>query len=149
MAGPKFTGSARTSSPEGFATFRPGVFFEAVRDHPGRKYLVANASLALVARGLGCTHVVIPRVDCYLQIDRAARACAFRGPAVVLCCAGMASEGLLARLHRRNPAGTYLDCGHVFDAMAGALTRPHTRNNVDGIVDFLLEHYTPMFVKNL
>jgi hypothetical protein len=134
--------------PVGIRDFSTRRFLEAVRDYPGRKYLVGNASLALVARGLGCSHVVIPRVDCYLQIGRAERACAFHGPGIVLCCAGMASEGLLVRLHRKNPSGTYIDCGHIFDAMVGVLSREYTLENSGGIVDFLFENYTPMFVTN-
>ncbi len=134
--------------PLGLRDFSTRRFFEAVRGYRGRKYLVANASLALVARGLACTHVVIPQVDCYLEIGRAERMCAFRGPGIMLCCAGMASEGLLARLHRQNPAGTYIDCGHVFDAMIGRLTRAYTQENAGGIVDFLFDHYTPLFVNN-
>ena len=100
-----------------------------------------------VAQGLGCRHVAIPERDCYLRIGRAERACRFRGPGIVLCAASMAAECLIYRLHRRNPAGTYVDCGHIFDAMVWRPTRRYTKRNVDGILELLKEHYCPMFPK--
>jgi len=59
-------------------------FLESVRDFRGRKYLVANRWLAPVAKGLGMAHVRIPESNCYLAIDRAERACRFRGQGLVL-----------------------------------------------------------------
>jgi len=120
-------------------------FLEALRDLPGPKYFVGNRSLAPVARGLGCTHVEIPPTDCYRAVDRVERACRLRGPGIVLCCAGLAAPCLVVRFLRGNPAGTYVDCGHIFDAMVGEPTRLYTRQNEGGIVDFLRQSYAPMF----
>jgi hypothetical protein len=116
-------------------------FFEAVRDHAGPKVLVGNESLAPAARGLGCRHVVIPRTDCYRAIDATEADCRSEGPGLVLSCAGMASECLLCRLHRSDPAGTYIDCGHIFDALVGHPSRIYTRNDHGGILGWLAAHY--------
>ena len=129
----------------GFRDFSTKRFLEVVRDYQGPKYLVANRWLAPVAQGLGCKHVAIPERDCYLRIGRAERACRFRGPGIVLCAASMAAECLIYRLHRRNAAGTYVDCGHVFDAMLLRPNRRYTVENLDGILELLKEHYAPMF----
>ena len=122
-------------------------FLEAAKEFPGPKYLVANRWLAPIAHGLGCRHVTIPERNCYWTIDATEKACRFAGRGLVIFCASFASECLIRRLHRRNPSGTYVDCGHVFDAMAGRITRPHTKRNVDGILELLEEHYCPMFPK--
>ncbi len=122
-------------------------FLEAVRDFDGPKYLVANRWLASVARGLGCAHVTIPETDCYLEINRVERACRFRGTGLVLLCASIATECLVYRLHRRNPSAVYVDCGHVFDAIVWRPSRCYTRDNDRGILQFLKEHYAPMFHK--
>lgn len=121
-------------------------FLDAVRQYAGRKYLVANRRLRCVARALGCTHVVVPERNCYLRIDRAERACRFRGPGLVLLCAGMAAECLIRRLRRRNQAASYVDCGHIFDAMVDRPTRQYTQQNEDGIIDFLKVHYAPILL---
>jgi len=130
----------------GLLDFSTKRFLEAVQRFPGPKYLVANPSLAPVARGLGCTHVIVPRIDCYLTIDRAEEAIRFRGAGIVVCCAGMASECLLARLHRGNPAGTYVDCGHIFDAMVGVFSRDYTKQQE--VLALLDAHYVPAFVRD-
>jgi hypothetical protein len=119
----------------------------AIRDYHGPKFLVANRRLRLVAKSLGCRHVVVPQKNCYLKIDRAERACRFRGPGLVLLCAGMAAECLIARLLPQNLQATYVDCGHLFDAMVSHPSRAYTKENADGIVDFLHTHYAPMFVR--
>jgi len=59
----------------------------------------------------------------------------------------MLSECLMCRLHRRNPLGSYIDCGHIFDVLVWRPTRDYTRNNSRGILEFLNEHYAPMFPK--
>jgi len=92
-------------------------------------------------------HVRIPESNCYLAIDRAERACRFRGQGLVLFCASMLSECLMCRLHRRNPRGSYIDCGHVLDVIVWRPTRDYTRHNSGGILEFLNEHYAPMFPK--
>ncbi len=120
---------------------------EAVGSFRGPKYLVANGRLGPIARGLRCTHLTIPERNCYLAVGATERGCRFRGKGIVLLCASFASECLIARWHRRNPLGTYVDCGHIFDAIVWRRTRRYTRRNVDGIVDFLKEHYGPMFVE--
>ncbi len=129
----------------GLRDFSTKRFLETVRRLPKPKYLVANRWLAPIARWLGCRHVRIPEENCYLAIDATEKACRFRGRGLVLLCASFAAECLIRRLHQRNPAGTYVDCGHVFDAMVGRLTRRYTQANEGGIVGFVREHYAPMF----
>ena len=47
----------------------------------------------------------------------------------------MASECLIHRALEANPEGTYADCGHIFDAMVGNLSREYTRGNAGGILE--------------
>jgi hypothetical protein len=119
-------------------------FIEAVKAHDGRKTLVANRTLAPVAKGLGCRHVVIARKDCYVELGRMIKACAFRGPGLLICCAGMASECLIHRAHEANPRGSYVDCGHIFDALVGNRSREYTRIDADGILELLETRYAPL-----
>src|SRR5262249_5381615 len=63
----------------GFSDFSTYRFLEAVKRFPGPKTLIGNGSLAPVAAGLGCRHVVIPLRDCYREIDEIARQCRFTG----------------------------------------------------------------------
>ena len=127
-----------------FSTLR---FLEAVKDFSGPKTLVGNRSLSPVAAGLGCRHVVIPRIDCHREMDRIYRESRFTGPGLLICCAGMASEGLICKVHEQNPAGSYVDCGSIFDSLVGRLTRNYTQRNWNGILDVLLEHYAPLVLK--
>jgi len=129
-----------------FSTLR---FLEAMKDFPGPKTLVGNETLAPVAAGLGCRHVVVPRIDGYLEIDRLHHECRFAGPGLLVCCAGMTSECLICRLHAENPDGSYVDCGHIFDALVGNLSRDYTQGNADGILGFLDEHYAPLIFGRL
>jgi hypothetical protein len=119
-------------------------FLEAVKRFSGPKTLVANTSLAPVAQGMGCRHVVIPIQDCYREIDAFYEQSLWSGPGLVISCAGMASECLIRRLHEQNPEGSYVDCGHIFDTFVGNHTRNYTQGNWDGINDFLNEHYAPL-----
>ncbi len=131
---------------EGLRDLSTRRFLEAARDYRGTKLFVGNHSHAVVARALGCRHVLIPPSDCYLVLDGVQTRCRFRGPGLVLCCAGMATECLFGRLYRENPAGTYVDCGHIFDAILGNLSRDYTRENHDDILAVYAEHYRPLFV---
>jgi hypothetical protein len=124
-----------------FSTYR---FLQAIKAYEGPKVLVANGTLSPVAAGLGCRHVVIARENCYLNFDRIRSACAFRGPGLLICCAGMTSECLIHRAHEDNPQGSYVDCGHIFDALVGIRSREYTRDNGDGILQLLDEHYAPL-----
>ena len=131
---------------EGLRDLSTRRFLESVRDYRGRKLFVGNATHGVVARALGCRHVLIPPRDCYLVLDEVRRRCRFRGPGLVLCCAGMATECLFGRLYPENPAGTYVDCGHIFDAILGRLSRDYTRENHDDILAVYAEHYRPLFI---
>jgi len=128
----------------GYFDFSTRRFLQAVKDYPGPKTLAGNQDLAPVAAGLGCRHVVVPRIDCYREIDRLHEECRFKGDGLLICCAGMASECLICRAHAENPDGSYVDCGHIFDSLVGKLTRNYTQGNWDGINDFLNEHYAPL-----
>jgi hypothetical protein len=128
----------------GYRDFSTRRFLEAVRDFCGPKVLAGNEALAPVASGLGCRHVVVPRINCYQRIKRLHGECRFAGPGLLICCAGMASECLICRVHSENPEGSYVDCGHIFDALVGNLSRPDTQGNWGGILDFLGEHYAPL-----
>jgi hypothetical protein len=128
----------------GYRDFSTRRFLEAVKCFAGPKTLAGNRALAPVATGLGCRHVIVPRIDCYLEMKRLRQESRFVGPGLLLCCAGMASECLIARLHRENPHGSYVDCGHIFDALTGNLSRDYTQANSDGILGFLDEHYGPL-----
>jgi len=86
----------------GLADFSTRRFLEALQGFQGPRFLVANPSLAPVARGLGCVHVVVPPVDCYLAIDRTERATGFQGAGIVVCCAGMASPFSASITFRRS-----------------------------------------------
>jgi hypothetical protein len=130
----------------GLRDFSTKRFLAAVKEFTGPKFLVGNETLYTVATGLGCRHVVVPRIDCYREIDRLCRDCRFAGPGLVICCAGMTSECLICRLHAENPQGSYVDCGHVFDALVGNLSRDYTRANADGILEFLDNHYAPLVI---
>lgn len=130
---------------QGLRSFATRRFFEAVRAFNGIKILVGNPTLVPIAAALGCRHLVIPLVDCYLVLHDLLPACRFPGAGLVLSCAGMASECLLSALHQANPLGTYIDCGHIFDALVGRRSRAYTEANSDGILEFLEEHYAPLF----
>jgi hypothetical protein len=130
---------------EGLRDLSTRRFLEAVRDYRGRKLFVGNDTHAVIARALGCRHVPIPGRDCYLVLDEIVRRCRFRGPGLVLCCAGMATECLFGRLYPENPHGTYVDCGHIFDAIVGRFSRDYTRENHDDIMAVYDEHYRPLF----
>jgi hypothetical protein len=97
------------------------------------------------ARVLGCRHVLIPPRDCYLVLDEVRERCRFRGPGLVIACAGMATECLFGRLYPENPRGSYVDCGHIFDAILGRPTRQYTIENHDDILAVYAEHYRPFF----
>ncbi len=129
---------------EGLRDLSTRRFLEAVRDYRGRKLFVGNDMHAAVARALGCRHVLIPRRDCYLVLEKARRRCRFRGPGLVLASAGMATECLFGRLYPENPDGTYVDCGHIFDALVGRFSRDYTRENHDDILGVYEEHYRPL-----
>ena len=118
-------------------------FLMAVRSFPGPKLLVANKTLAPIARGLQCQHIIVPCVDCHSELDAIENQCRARTPSLVLCCAGMTTEPLLCRLYRANSASTYVDCGSIFDAMVGRLTRDYTQKNAEGVLATLAEHYAP------
>lgn len=128
----------------GYRDFSTRRFLEAVNDFRGPKILAGNETLAPVAAGLGCRHVVVPRTDAYREIDRLERECRFTGPGLLVCCAGMTAECLISRVHAGNPDGSYVDCGHIFDAFVGNLSRDYAQDNGDGILDFLFEHYAPL-----
>ncbi|HEY2157704.1 MAG TPA: hypothetical protein VGH33_18890 [Isosphaeraceae bacterium] len=131
---------------EGLRDLSTRRFLEAARDYRGRKLFVGNDTHAAIARALGCRHVPIPRRDCYLVLDKVRRRCRFRGPGLVLSCAGMATECLFGRLYPENPDGTYIDCGHIFDALVGRFSRDYTRENHDDIMAVYAEHYRPLFI---
>jgi hypothetical protein len=124
-----------------FSTLR---FILAVRAFRGPKLLVANETLAPIAQGMGCAHIIVPRFDSHSSLEKIERQCRSRKPSLVLCCAGMTSEPLLCRLHRADPAGIYVDCGSIFDALVGRLTRDYTQKNVQGVLETLAEHYAPV-----
>lgn len=119
-------------------------FIEAVKAHAPPKVLLGNAALAPVAAGLGLQHIVIPRTNCFLQIDRIHDDCQRSRASLLIFCAGMASECLIHRLHEQQPDCTYVDCGHVFDAFVGIHSRDYTQVNGNGILEFLAEHYVPV-----
>jgi hypothetical protein len=123
-------------------------FLAAVKAFAGPKILIGNESLAPVAEGLGCRHVVIPLVDCYREIDEIYQQCCFTGSGLLISCASMSSECVSCRLHEQNPDGSYVDCGHIFDALVGRFTRNYTQGNWDGINDFLNEHYAPLIFEH-
>jgi hypothetical protein len=58
----------------------------------------------------------------------------------------MATECLFGRLYADNPRGTYVDCGHIFDAILGEPTRQYTIENHDNILAVYAEHYRPLFL---
>jgi hypothetical protein len=116
-------------------------FVEAAAGYSGPKWLVANRHLAPIARALGCCHVVIPERNCYAHIDEIESAMRYRGPGLVLCCASMASECLIWRLFRHNPAATYVDCGSIFDWMIGR----ENRREASSHRELLRREYFPLF----
>jgi hypothetical protein len=118
-------------------------FLLAVREFRGPKLLVANETLAPIARALNCEHVLVSAHNSYAQLHSIELKCREYQPCLVVCCAGMASEPLLARLHRHDPNGYYVDCGSIFDALVGRLTREYTEKNFDGVLETLNEHYAP------
>jgi hypothetical protein len=128
----------------GFFDMSTYRFLQVVKDFQGPKILAGNESLAPVAEGLSCQHVVVPLFDCYREIDLIQEQCRFRGRGLLICCAGMASECLICRAHQENPDGSYVDCGHIFDSLVGNFTRNYTQGNWGGINDFLAEHYAPL-----
>jgi len=130
------------------AVFRLGMsnlqtrrFVIACQQFRGRKVLVGDSSLRPVARALNAYHVIIPRENCYLEIDEIERACQKIAPELLLCCASMASECLLWRLWKSNSNATLIDCGSIFDVM---LQRP-IRSEYHGWSDLIAEHYFPIF----
>jgi hypothetical protein len=132
----------------GFFDMSTYRFLQAVKGFPGPKVLAGNASLAPVAAGLGCRHVVVPRIDCYREIDQIHQQARFTGTGLLICCAGMASECVICRAHLENPDGSYVDCGHIFDSLVGNYTRNYTQGNWDGINDFLNEQYAPLLFEH-
>jgi hypothetical protein len=124
-------------------------FLLAVQGFRGRKVLVANETLAPIARALRCHHIVVPRIDCHLSLTAIEDRCHFCEPSLVVCCAGMASEPLLCRLHRANPHGMYIDCGSVFDAIVGLPTRYYTQINFDDVCSTLERYYVPFLINNV
>lgn len=131
---------------EGLRDLSTRRFLEAVRDYPGRKLFVGNVAHAVAARVLGCRHVLVPWRDSYLVLDEVRRRCRFRGPGLVIACAGMATECLFGRLYADNPRGSYIDCGHIFDAILGEPTRQYTIEDHDDILAVYAEHYRPLFL---
>lgn len=129
---------------EGLGNFQTKLLLEAIGKYSGRKLLVGNATLAPVARAFGMTHVHVPMENCYYEVDVIEARCRFDGPGLLVFCAGMATECLIMRLHRRNPEAMYLDAGHIFDAMVGRLTRDYTQQDIYGLVPIIEKHYQPM-----
>jgi hypothetical protein len=131
---------------EGLINLATLRFLLAVQRFRQPKVLVANETLAPIARALKCHHIVVPRVDSHLSINAIEDRCHFCEPSLVLCCAGMTSEPLLCRLHRANPGGTYIDCGSIFDAIVGQPTRPYTQMNIDDVRSTLARYYAPVLL---
>ncbi len=131
----------------GFHDFSTRRFLEAVKDFSGPKTLVGNGSLAPVAAGLECRHVLIPQTDSHREFARFYRESSFMGPGLLICCAGMDSELMIRLIHEKNPDGFYVDCGHVFDPLVGRFTRDYLQGDCDGIIDLLFEHYAPLVLK--
>lgn len=139
----------------GLASLRTLEFLKAVRDYQGDVVLVANADLGSIADGLDSRHVVIPKVNCYAEIDRIEQECVsyLRAatdsgyPTIYLVSASMAAEALIWRLWRRAPGNIFIDTGHIFDAMAGIKSglRKYLRTNQQGIMEVIKERYQPMF----
>lgn len=125
----------------GMSNLQTRRFVIACQQFRGRKVIVGNASLRPVARALQAHHVVVPRENCYAEIDAIERSCRDLNPELLLCCASMASECLLWRLQKSNPAATLADCGSIFDVM---LKRP-IRSEYHAWTDLIAEHYFPIF----
>lgn len=96
------------------------LFFEALKDR--EVILIGNHTLSRLDK-FKFRHIEIPMLNCWLSYDVIVSKIKMPKNAVVLYCAGMASNVLIDHFYREDI--TQIDCGSVFDPYVGRLTRSY------------------------
>lgn len=110
------------------------AFLQAVKDAPGRKFMVANGSvLAAAAEGVAATAVEVPGRNAYdaMPSIEAWLHAELNAGDVVLYAAGLGCKPTIWRLFKNLPEITHVDVGCFFDAAAGLRSRSWLENDED------------------
>ncbi len=141
----------------------------AVRDSPGKKYLVANDIVGQVAPALGATlvRVNLPAVKIRQLCDTNVVDPSGYGPNgayadmpevekffrttladgdIVIWCAGLGCKPSLYRMFAERPLTTHIDMGCFFDLAVGMVSRTWMTSPPDARQKCYLDKYVPWFI---
>ncbi|HXJ72152.1 MAG TPA: hypothetical protein VNM37_04850, partial [Candidatus Dormibacteraeota bacterium] len=99
-------------------------FFVTLLEDKRPRYFVGNEKLGMAAKYLGARFIPVAPADAWKDRDRVMQALATAEKnAIILYCAGMATEAFAWAARWKRPDLSHLDMGHIFDGAAGHLSR--------------------------
>ncbi len=121
-------------------------FFEALLADPRPRIFVGNERLQLAATFLKGTFIPVPAAAAWTARAKVAAALeAAPKDAVVLYCAGMATEAFAWSAHKKRPDLSHLDMGHIFDGAIGNRSRSWLQETGDcSRRDVYFSQYVPV-----